>query len=162
MTDTHHVLDEHHDIEFESASSGASLTAPMQCSALRKNGHVLIGNRPCKIVDHSTSKPGKHGHAKVHMIALDIFTGKKLETISPATHNVDVPFVKRCEYEVQDIDDGFLNLLTGAGIPKDDVRVPEGEVGDKIREEFGRGKVILVTVISAMDEEAVVSYRERA
>jgi len=24
----------------------------------------------------STSKTGKHGHAKVHMVALDIFTGK--------------------------------------------------------------------------------------
>ena len=33
-------------------------------------------NRPCKIVEMSTSKTGKHGHAKVHMVALDIFTGK--------------------------------------------------------------------------------------
>jgi translation elongation factor P/translation initiation factor 5A len=32
-------------------------------------------NRPCKIVEMSTSKTGKHGHAKVHMVALDIFTG---------------------------------------------------------------------------------------
>jgi len=28
--------------------------------------------RPCKIVDMSTSKTGKHGHAKVHLVAIDV------------------------------------------------------------------------------------------
>lgn len=50
---------------FENADAGSSDTYPMQCSALRKGGHVVIKGRPCKIVDMSTSKTGKHGHAKV-------------------------------------------------------------------------------------------------
>ena len=33
----------------------------------------MIKGHACKIVDMSTSKTGKHGHAKVHMVALDIF-----------------------------------------------------------------------------------------
>lgn len=53
------------DNDFEGGDAGASETYPQQCSALRKGGHVLLKGRPCKIAEMSTSKTGKHGHAKV-------------------------------------------------------------------------------------------------
>ncbi|KAJ8462078.1 hypothetical protein ONZ45_g2842 [Pleurotus djamor] len=152
--------DEGHHQTFEQASAGASLTFPMQCSALRKNGHVVIKGRPCKIVDMSTSKTGKHGHAKVHLVAIDIFTGKKLEDISPSTHNMDVPNVRRNEYQLVNIDDGYLNLMSADGTSKDDVKVPEGELGTQIQTDFDDGKDLLVTIISAMNEEQAISYKE--
>lgn len=145
---------------FETADAGSSLTYPLQCSALRKNGFVNIKGRPCKIVDMSTSKTGKHGHAKVHLVALDIFTGKKLEDLSPSTHNMEVPFVKRTEYQLLDIDDGFLSLMTMDGETKDDVRAPEGELGESMQAAFDEGKDLNVTIIAAMGEEAAISFKE--
>ena len=69
----------------------------MQCSALRKNGYVLIKSRPCKvslsfsiqgedianfqIVDMSTSKTGKHGHAKVHLVGIDVHTSQSFSSL---------------------------------------------------------------------------------
>ncbi|KAF7326937.1 Eukaryotic translation initiation factor 5A [Mycena venus] len=169
--------DEQHNQTFEQASAGASMTFPMQCSALRKNGHVVIKGRPCKIVDMSTSKTGKHGHAKVHLVAIDIFTGKKLarpllrrviyysnnlpqEDISPSTHNMDVPNVVRAEYQLVNIDDGFLNLMTQDGTAKDDVKVPDGDLGNELQSGFDDGKEFLVTIVSAMGEEQAISYKE--
>ena len=148
------------DADFETGNAGGSLTYPQQCSALRKNGFVVIKGRPCKIIDMSTSKTGKHGHAKVHLVATDIFTGKKLEDLSPSTHNMDVPNVVRTEYQLVNIDDGFLNLMTNDGASKDDVRVPDGELGDQIQAGFDDGKDLLVTIIAAMGEEQAMSVKE--
>lgn len=67
-----------------------------------------------KVVNVSTSKTGKHGHAKANFTATDIFTGKKLEDVIPSTHTTSVPVVRRNEYQLLDIsDDGFCSLLTG-------------------------------------------------
>jgi len=147
------------DYDFASADAGASETFPMQCSALRKNGFVMIKSRPCKIVEMSTSKTGKHGHAKVHMVALDIFTGKKLEDICPSTHNMEVPNVKRRDFQLIDIDDGFLSLMDDGGDIRDDLKVPEGDLGDEILEQHGEGKEMLCTVLSACGEECVIATK---
>ncbi|EPS27905.1 hypothetical protein PDE_02849 [Penicillium oxalicum 114-2] len=151
-----------HDMTFESTDAGASTTYPMQCSALRKNGHVVIKGRPCKIVDMSTSKTGKHGHAKVHLVAIDIFTGKKLEDLSPSTHNMDVPNVARKEYTLLDItDDGFLSLMKDDGDTKDDVKLPEGDVGARITKMFREeDKEVNVIIQTAMGEEAAIEAKE--
>ncbi|KJR80077.1 translation initiation factor 5A [Sporothrix schenckii 1099-18] len=156
--------DSQHEHTFDSADAGASATFPMQCSALRKNGFVVIKGRPCKIVDMSTSKTGKHGHAKVHLVAIDIFTGKKLEELCPSTHNMDVPNVKRSEYQLLDIsDDGFLSLMNDDGDTKDDVKLPEGEVGEKITKLFKtEEKDTNVTILTAMGEEAAIDAKEAA
>lgn len=113
--------DEQHNQTFESANAGASATFPMQCSALRKksvlprstfssttdldyfdlySGHVVIKGRPCKIVEMSTSKTGKHGHAKVHLVAIDVSMHSMRSTrgklTRPGPISLDLHWKKAC------------------------------------------------------------------
>jgi len=148
---------------FESADAGSSLTYPSRASALRKSGHVVLNNtRPCKITELSTSKPGKHGHAKLSITGIDIFTGKKYDHVAPAHSTVEIPKIVKREFLMLDVSqDGFLSLFDAdGGDTKDDVKVPAGEVGDKVRKLLEARKEVMVIVQAAMGEEAVIEVKE--
>lgn len=128
------------DDDVHQASAGAAETHPEQCSRLRKNGYVMIKGRPCKIVETSTSKTGKHGHAKVHLVGLDIFTNKKYEDICPSTHNMEVPNVNRYELEVIDMNDEFCVCMDDGGELREDLKVPESVGVEKCKSMLKQGE----------------------
>nr|VDC97535.1 unnamed protein product [Brassica rapa] len=151
--------EEHH---FESSDAGASKTYPQQAGNIRKGGHIVIKGRPCKVVEVSTSKTGKHGHAKCHFVAIDIFTAKKLEDIVPSSHNCDVPHVNRIDYQLIDIsEDGFVSLLTDSGGTKDDLKLPtDDSLSALMKSGFEEGKDVVVSVMSSMGEEQICAVKE--
>lgn len=148
------------EFEVNEADAGAAKFYPAQASSIKKGGHLLIDGKPCRVTQISTSKPGKHGSAKCAFVATDIFTGKKHEAISPGHANVDVPFVHRVTYPLSDIDDsGYLNLYDeNSGEMIEDIRCPEGEMGDKMRDLLEADQTIIVTVLKAMGSEKVIDF----
>lgn len=139
-------------------------TYPVQASALRVGGYVMINTHPCKIIKMSISRPGKHGHAKVNLTGIDIFANTKHETINAGSHNMDVPNITRTEYQVIDIsEDNYLSLLDDKGEPKEDVSLPsDEELADQIKDAFNNlssDKDLMVTILGAIDKEQVISFK---
>ena len=73
--------DDPEDETFETSDAGSSHTYPMEAGQVRKGGFIMIKNNPCKVSDVSTSKTGKHGHAKCHFVAIDIFTVRRSDSL---------------------------------------------------------------------------------
>lgn len=150
--------------DYDAADSGAADCTPIEAGAARKGGFLVIKGRPCKIVDMSKAKVGKHGAAKCAFTGIDIFTGKKLEAIAPASAGLSQPIVERNEYEMCDIsDDDFVTLMDSSGNMREDIKVPEDpETAKKLRARMDEGITTMVTVLKAMGMEQIIDMKDAA
>jgi len=62
---------------------------------LKKGSYIVIDGEPCRIVEYSTAKTGKHGSAKAHVVAIGIFTGQKKTLVAPVDTKVQVPVIEK-------------------------------------------------------------------
>merc|ERR1719213_929226 len=111
----------------------------------------MIKGHPCKVAEVTTSKTGKHGHAKAHIVGLDIFTSKKYEDLCPTSHNIEVPFVKRTELQclTADPETGEVSLLLESGDTKDDLNLPTFV---KVGEPTDDDKKVADDIVAAVDK----------
>lgn len=128
--------------------------------------YMMIKGKPCKVLNISVSKTGKHGHAKCNFTAVDIFTGKKLEDMIPSTHGTTVPIVKKTEWEIIDIEeDGVLTLMDEAGNQKTDLNLPTfpDNMADEIRAAWDGGEnSVMVSVQAAVGIEQIIAYKKES
>eukprot|EP01038_Epipyxis_sp_PR26KG_P006271 gene6271-8636_t len=151
------------DYDFTTGDAGASHVYNMEAGQIRVGGFMCIKDHPCKVSAVSTSKTGKHGHAKCNFTAIDIFTGKKYEDIIPSTHTAHIPNVVRKEYSLVDISaDGFCTLMDEDANCREDVQLPDypDNFAREIRTEFETGKSLAVIVLSAMGHDQIISLKE--
>lgn len=158
--------DEEEQEVFERTGADASLTEPVRAGEVKKGRIVLLKGFPCKVIEMTTSKTGKHGHAKANITGVDIFTGKKYEEISPTSHNMEAPYVFTSVALVTDIsEDGFATLLDeDSGDTREDLKAPDHEspnpeLGVQIRKAVAEGKDVYVTVTKSMNMEYITACR---
>jgi len=73
---------------------------------LRPGSYIVIDGEPCKIVEMSKAKTGKHGSAKAHVVAVCLFSGNKKTLTAPVDTRVEVPIIdKRVGQVIADMGD---------------------------------------------------------
>lgn len=71
------------------------MTKPVSVGELRVGGYMVIDGEPCRIVDVTKSKPGKHGSAKARIVAIGVFDEQKRQFVKPVDANTEVPLIDK-------------------------------------------------------------------
>uniref|UniRef100_A0A6U2H4F6 Eukaryotic translation initiation factor 5A n=1 Tax=Hemiselmis andersenii TaxID=464988 RepID=A0A6U2H4F6_HEMAN len=152
------------DDDYDAADSGAADCTPIEAGSVKMGKFLMIKGRPCKVVDVSKAKVGKHGAAKCHFVGVDIFTQKKLEAICPASAQLAEPIVDRTEYQLMDIsDDDYVTMMDKDNNMREDLKMPEDDaLCKKIREALDGGEDVLLTVLKAVGSEMIIDTKQGA
>jgi len=71
------------------------MSKPSNVGSLKVGSYVIIDDAPCRIVDYSKSKPGKHGSAKARVVAMGVFDNVKRSFVKPVDSNIEVPIIEK-------------------------------------------------------------------
>lgn len=120
---------------------------------LREGSFILIDGEPCKIVEMSKAKTGKHGSAKAHVVAIGIFSGNKKTLVAPVSQRVEVPIIDKRTGQVIAVTGDAIQLMDLETYETFEVEIPKDEeLADKLQpgaeveywEVMGRRKIIRV------------------
>jgi len=56
-------------------------------------------------------------------------------------------------------DDGFLTLMADSGDLREDLKIPDGEIGVQLKSDYDAGREILCTVLKSCGEEVVIAVK---
>jgi translation initiation factor 5A len=102
---------------------------------LKPGSFVLIDGEPCKVVNLTKSKPGKHGSTKIRLEAMGIFDNRRRFLLKPSSANVSVPVIEKKTAQVISISGDIAQLMDMQEYHTFEATIPE-EFKDKL--EAGR------------------------
>jgi translation initiation factor 5A len=87
------------------------MSKPVDVGSLRVGGYMIIDNEPCRIVDITKSKPGKHGSAKARIVAIGVFDGQKRQFVKPVDSNAEIPMIDKRPGQVFTVNPNSVQIM---------------------------------------------------
>lgn len=106
--------------------------------SMKKGSYIIIDDAACTVTDVSVSRPGKHGHAKVNLMAVGMIDGRKRNLVMPGHDNVEVPVIGKKNAQVLSVSGNMANVMDVESYETFDIEIPEDLVA-----EVQEGSVIL-------------------
>ncbi|MBS3150496.1 translation initiation factor IF-5A [Candidatus Woesearchaeota archaeon] len=101
--------------------------------SLKKGNYVIIDDLACIVKDTQTSRPGKHGHAKVRLEAVGMIEGQKKIIVAPSHDKISIPIVLKKSAQVLSINKDIANVMDSDSYETFDLKIPE-ELKSQVRE----------------------------
>lgn len=92
---------------------------------LKEGKYVLIEDIPCRIVNIDSSKPGKHGAAKMRVTGIGVFDGQKKQLLIPSDADVEVPIIERMTAQVVSVNGNTAQLMDTTTYEVFELTIPE-------------------------------------
>ncbi|MBI5223577.1 translation initiation factor IF-5A [Candidatus Micrarchaeota archaeon] len=115
---------------------------------LREGKYVIVDDIPCRVVEIESSKPGKHGAAKMRVTAIGVFDGQKKTLLTPSDADVEVPIIERKDVLIMSVSGKTVQVMDKQTNETYDLDVPEDLLGSvdsgkdaEVLEAMGRKKM---------------------
>jgi translation initiation factor 5A len=86
---------------------------------------VVIDDEPCKVLNVTTSVPGKHGGAKARLEAVGIFDNRRRSIVKPADTEIEIPIVEKKVGQVVAIAGDTAQIMDMESYETFDSKIPE-------------------------------------
>jgi translation initiation factor 5A len=120
-------------------------TTLKEVSSLKKGDTIVMEGAACKVVNTATSRPGKHGHAKVRFQAVGLFDDKKREAVMPGHDKIEVPIIEKKSAQVLSISGDTANVMDAETYETFDLKIPDELKGQVVE----GGEVLYWIVLDA-------------
>ncbi len=94
-------------------------------SDVKPGRYILIDGVAVKVVEVDTSKPGKHGAAKMRVTAVGVFDGNKRTLLKPSTADIEIPIIIKKKAQVVSIAGNTVQLMNLETYETYEVPIPE-------------------------------------
>ncbi|MEM2203763.1 MAG: translation initiation factor IF-5A [Sulfolobales archaeon] len=121
---------------------------------LRVGSYLIIDGEPCRVVEISKAKTGKHGSAKAHVVAISIISGVKKTLVAPVDTRVEVPIIDKRVGQVLAVSEKNIQIMDMESFETFEAEPPKNE--DLIKR-IAPGKEVEYWVI--MGRRIVVNVR---
>lgn len=122
---------------------------------LKKGSSIVIDGAACIVTDTKTSRPGKHGHAKVNLMAVGMLDGKKRNLVMPGHDMVPVPVVDKRNGQVLSVNGNRANIMDMENYETFDV-----DIGEEVEGQVEAGQIIVYWVI--LDDKVIKQIKQEA